>query len=364
MSVKTNLSIRPEAPDDYPAIEQLTFQAFLTLDFPGRLRINEHYLIHLLQNSASVIPGLCFVAERNGEIIGHILYTKGKCKRPDGSEAAVITFGPLSVLPRVHKQGVGKALVLHSLKAAQDMGFGAVFIIGVPDYYPKLGFHRASDYSLTLSDGSAPDAFMAYELKKGFLDGGGTYCDWAPEFDKTEKDNAEFDAYHQAFIAKYYADTLILRPFFENDMALMRRWLYAEHVKPWYEQPEDWLKELQERHETFSFVTHMIAEINGIPIGFCQYYDCFHSMELEIWDMDFPAAGEVFSIDYLIGEPVSLRQGYAKAIVSQLLEKLRTQGAKTVIVLPDQENTASNRTLQACGFQWDGQRYVLHLRTV
>jgi len=30
----------------------------------------------------------------------------------------------------------------------------------------------------------------------------------------------------------------------------------------------------------------MIAEINGVPIWFCQYYDCWHSREYEIWDMD------------------------------------------------------------------------------
>ena len=29
----------------------------------------------------------------------------------------------------------------------------------------------------------------------------------------------------------------------------------------------------------FSFITHLIAEINGVQIGFCQFYDCWHSRE-------------------------------------------------------------------------------------
>jgi|GEM_PF-1399114 len=75
--------IRPEHPNDYNAILRLTYEAFLTLDYPGRRRMGEHYLIYLLQGSTFVIPELCFVAEQDGEIVGHILYTKSEILRPD-----------------------------------------------------------------------------------------------------------------------------------------------------------------------------------------------------------------------------------------------------------------------------------------
>jgi len=169
------MRIRPECPDDYNAILRLTYEAFLTLDYPGRRRMDEHYLIHLLQGSPFVIPGLCFVAEQDGVIVGHILYTKSEILRPDGTATDTITFGPLSVLPECHKQGIGAALVRHSMERAREMGFGAVLITGVPDYYPKLGFKRARDYDLTLPDGTADDSFMAYELAPGCLSGGGSF---------------------------------------------------------------------------------------------------------------------------------------------------------------------------------------------
>lgn len=46
-----NLTIRLEQPEDHNAILRLTYEAFLTLDYPGRRRIDEHYLIHLLEDN-------------------------------------------------------------------------------------------------------------------------------------------------------------------------------------------------------------------------------------------------------------------------------------------------------------------------
>jgi RimJ/RimL family protein N-acetyltransferase len=154
---------------------------------------------------------------------------------------------------------------------------------------------------------------------------------------------------------------LKLRPFEDNDMTLMEQWLYADHVKPWYEHPLDWLNELRERHGEFGFITHMIAVADGDSIGFCQYYDCWHSREYEDWGIDITTQGEIFSIDYLIGETDYLRRGYGKEIILLLLDILRLLPAKTVIVLPDKQNAASNRALESAGFKWDGERYTASL---
>ncbi|MCL1791640.1 MAG: GNAT family N-acetyltransferase [Peptococcaceae bacterium] len=202
LSLKKGMEIliRGETPGDYPDILGLTYEAFLTLNYPGRRRMDEHFLISLLQGSDSVIPELCFVAVYENEIAGHILYAKSSFLRPDGSEADTITFGPLSVLPRVQRQGIGEALVRHSLEKARRMSFGAVQIMGVPDYYPKLGFKRAREFGLALADGSAPDAFMAYELAPGHLAGGGVHHRWAPEYDIAENDDAGYERFHHEFI--------------------------------------------------------------------------------------------------------------------------------------------------------------------
>jgi len=356
-----DIKIRNERPGDYNAILRLTYEAFLTLNYPGKRRMDEHFLIHLLQNSKYVIPQLCFVAEHEGEIIGHILYTKSSFTRPDKSETDTITFGPLSVLPKHHRHGVGAALVRHSMDKAQEMGFKAILITGVPDYYPKLGFKKASEYGLIIPDFPMPEAFMVYELEQGYLAGGGTYSGWAPEFDAAENDDAGYETFNRNFMKEYYPDQLNLRPFFDNDVPLMARWLYLPHIAPWYEHPEDWLNEIRNRHGEFSFLTHLIAEINGQPIGFCQYYDCYDARELEDWGIPILAPKEVYSIDYLIGEQEYLRRGFGKEMIRQMLEIIRSMGAKKVIVQPDKDNASSNKSLLANGFVWNKNLYMFDL---
>ena len=72
-------------------------------------------------------------------------------------------------------------------------------------------------------------------------------------------------------MAKNFPGKLILWTFFDDDILLIERWLYTDHVKHWYERPLNWLKELRERHGEFKFITRLIAEINGKPFGFCQH---------------------------------------------------------------------------------------------
>lgn len=160
------------------------------------------------------------------------------------------------------------------------------------------------------------------------------------------------------------AAKLTLRPFEDADIALMERWLYTPHVARWYKHPDHWLNELHQRHGAFSFLTHFIAEAEGKPIGFCQYYDTFYAQEHEVWNDEWDVSekpGSIFSIDYLIGEPEFLRRGYGRQMILQMLEKLRKAGAKTVIVEPEEENAASGGALTACGFAFDGKDYYLSL---
>ena len=154
---------------------------------------------------------------------------------------------------------------------------------------------------------------------------------------------------------------LILRPFFDQDVSRIQCWLYAPHVAPWFEHPEDWLSEVQDRDGKFSFLTHLIAEVDGIGIGFCQYYDCFDAREHENWGFPMLSPHEVYSIDYLIGETAFLRHGYGKEIIRQLLRILTCTGARKVIVKPARHNEASNRSLLANGFIWNGNHYLYNI---
>ena len=204
MTNELNITIRGETPEDYESILLLTYKAFLNLDNPDRKRLDEHFLLSLIRNSDSVVSGLSFVAEQEGEIVGYFYYTKSGFTRPDGSKAETITFGPLAVSPEVSEHGVGGALVEHSLKKAREMNYPAVLIVGSPEYFPGLDFKPAREYGLTLEDGSAPDEFMVYELTPGYLAGGGVFDSWAKEYDTAGSDDEGFAVFHKNFIEKYY----------------------------------------------------------------------------------------------------------------------------------------------------------------
>jgi len=164
----SELTIRLEEPRDYREVELLTRDAFWGSDNP---RCNEHLLVTLLRDCAAFVPELDFVAERDGKIVGNIMFSRSKVVDDDGAEYETLTFGPLSVLPLYQGAGVGMALMHHSFAEAKRFGYGAIVIHGHADYYPRVGFRRAAEFGITSGDGRSFDAVMALELTYGALDG-------------------------------------------------------------------------------------------------------------------------------------------------------------------------------------------------
>jgi len=190
-----NLHIRLETPDDYYAVEALTREAFWEFwETDGRVICDEHLLVHRLRFALSFVPELSLIAALDGKTVGHIIYSKSKVVNDSGHEHEVLTFGPLSVLPEVQKQGVGQSLMRYSFDVAQRLGYRAVIIYGHPDYYPRVGFKRAAEFGITDSDGKTFDYIMALQLYDGALDGisGKHYID-PVYFALTQEDALEFD---------------------------------------------------------------------------------------------------------------------------------------------------------------------------
>jgi predicted N-acetyltransferase YhbS len=117
------------------------------------------------------VPELDFVAEAGGEIAGNIMFCRTKVVTDGGMEHEVLTFGPVSVWPRLQKQGIGGGLIRHSLKAAAEMGFVSVLIYGDPAYYSRFGFKPAEVFGIRTSEGWFHPALQALELAPGALAG-------------------------------------------------------------------------------------------------------------------------------------------------------------------------------------------------
>jgi predicted N-acetyltransferase YhbS len=190
------LCFYPEEPKDYRAVEEITREAFWNLHVPG---CDEHLLAHNLRGCAAFVPELDFVAEAGGEIAGNIMYCRAKVAEDNGCERDVLTFGPVSVMPRLQKRGIGAALIRHSLKAAAGMGFTAVLIYGDPGYYCRFGFKPAEVFGIRTSEGRFHPALQALELAPGAL------CGAAGRFFEGEAyhvDPAELEAFDSTFPPK------------------------------------------------------------------------------------------------------------------------------------------------------------------
>jgi predicted N-acetyltransferase YhbS/uncharacterized protein YdhG (YjbR/CyaY superfamily) len=163
--------LRPEKKADRDSVERITYRAFCNAPPTGADDDGmEALLAHKLRTCAAFVPELDYVAELYGTIIGNIMYTRSKVVG-DNAEWETLTFGPVSVLPKFQRDGVGSALIRKTLEVARKLGYRAVLIFGHESYYPRFGFEPASEYCITTADGKNFPAFMALPLYNGALDG-------------------------------------------------------------------------------------------------------------------------------------------------------------------------------------------------
>ncbi len=207
MIPNTNIFIRNEKKNDYRVVEELVREAFWNLYVPGCV---EHFVLHNLRNSSDFIPELDFIAEKEGQIVGQIAYSRGVIKYKQGAEKEVISFGPVSVLPAFQKQGTGSALITHSIKMAQSMGYPAIFIYGDPRYYSRFGFRCAEKYEVKTADDKFAVALQVLELKQCALNNTPARFIESAAFEVDMKELAGFDA---AFPFKEKAETESQREF-------------------------------------------------------------------------------------------------------------------------------------------------------
>ncbi len=153
-------------------------------------------------------------------------------------------------------------------------------------------------------------------------------------------------------------DRISLRKLEFSDISILKEWLYNEHFAKWYTEPVDWLNEIEQRNTKYCWIKHFIVETDGIPIGFCQYYDYAFGEETWHGNMDVQ---DTYSIDYLIGEIDYLGRGLGTSIVLNLVNEIQNNTiAKKIIVQPEAGNKVSRNTLLSAGFLFDVENDVYY----
>lgn len=184
------IQIRNEQKSDYQIVEDITREAFYNMYVPGCM---EHYLVHIMRGHEDFIPELDFVLELDGKVIGNIMYTKAKLTDENGEEKEIITFGPVSILPKYQRMGYGKLLMEHSFKRAVELGYDTIVIFGSPANYVSRGFKSCKKYNLCVEGGGYPAGMLAKELKEGAFDGRKWIYSGSPVMDVDEQETIRFD---------------------------------------------------------------------------------------------------------------------------------------------------------------------------
>lgn len=145
------LLLREERPGDRSAVAAAITAAF------GRP--DEARLVAALAADGETV--ISWVAEIEGAIVGHILFSRLPIEHRRGQLAA-LALAPLSVVPQRQRQGIGSALVRDGLARCRARGESAVVVVGDPNYYGRFGF--SSEAARRLATPFPGPAFMALEL--------------------------------------------------------------------------------------------------------------------------------------------------------------------------------------------------------
>lgn len=166
-------SIRPERPDDFPAIFTFVKEAFATAKVKDG---TEQHFVDRLRAGKNYVPDLALLAEEDAAVIGHIMLTHQEYIPDAGTSTPAprpfLLLAPLAVRLDKRRAGLGAALVQEAFRRARAMGYKAAFLVGDPDYYGRFGFRAAESYAIRHSPGDIPACFvLACELEPGALRG-------------------------------------------------------------------------------------------------------------------------------------------------------------------------------------------------
>lgn len=135
---------------DFEAITEVTIAAFNTLPISNH---TEQFIIKALR--AAGVLTISLVAEIDDQIVGHIAFSPVTIS--DGS-TDWYGLGPVSVLPKYHRQGIGKSLINKGLELLKDLEAQGCVLVGDPNYYKKFGFQNYPDL---IHEGIPQEVFIA-----------------------------------------------------------------------------------------------------------------------------------------------------------------------------------------------------------
>lgn len=151
--------VRAETVDDLALVREVNVEAFESK--------TEADLVDRLRGVAR--PVVSLVATVDGAIAGHILFSPVTLANHE--DLNLMGLGPMAVLPKHQRRGIGSALVREGLGRCVQLGRSACVVLGHRDFYPRFGFVPASRFGISCKWDVPDEVFMALELTRGVLRG-------------------------------------------------------------------------------------------------------------------------------------------------------------------------------------------------
>lgn len=150
--------IRKEESKDYETIYSVVKAAFDSAEHSDG---NEQDLVNALRKGEAYIPELSLVAETDGKIVGHIMFTKARV-----GDDTVLVLAPLSVLPEYQRMGIGMSLIKEGHCIADRLGYEYSVVLGSEKYYPKTGYLPADNFGIRPPFDVSRENFMVCKIKE------------------------------------------------------------------------------------------------------------------------------------------------------------------------------------------------------
>ena len=181
--VNQRITIRPEEHKDYKDIVSLVLRSFQKgTDYSDGTDIIA--LIEEIRDSEYYIPELAFVAELDGEIVGHFLFSRFPLsKTPEGghggaNDTDIVMLAPVSVHADHLRQGIGSAMLKLGIEKVKEMGFNGIIVEGNYRFYNTVGFKTSAEYGIYPVSGypmTEPRCQMCMEIAPSSLKDNGGY---------------------------------------------------------------------------------------------------------------------------------------------------------------------------------------------
>jgi predicted N-acetyltransferase YhbS len=156
------VELRDETPADRDAILALTVEAFAISPATGLPAEGEPVEVKVLRGlfeAREYLPGFSVVAVVDGEVVGHVISTRGWVGHHE-----LLGLGPIGVTPRLQRKGIGSALMKETIVRANAAGERGIALLGSPEYYPRFGFVPAATLGVLPPDDAWGDHFQLLPL--------------------------------------------------------------------------------------------------------------------------------------------------------------------------------------------------------